>query len=205
MSGALGVCHSHRSGEERAFVRHQACSLPQPGIPPPERFKQGRLGWPQLSRRYRAHTAKGHQRRRPESNRCTRLCRPLRNHSATSPRRSQAYRVGEPSRRRRGFAFGAHSADTLAPKGRLAQLGERRLDKAEVAGSSPASPITGECSRTPAAAGVLCPRDRMSRRTRFAAPTGTRADWRRWAHHPAKRVASALVRCASGRRQGRRS
>lgn len=26
--------------------------------------------------------------------------------------------------------------------GRLAQLGERRLDKAEVAGSSPASPIT---------------------------------------------------------------
>ena len=29
----------------------------------------------------------------------------------------------------------------LAPPGRLAQLGERRLDKAEVAGSSPASPI----------------------------------------------------------------
>src|SRR2546421_10137538 len=32
------------------------------------------------------------------------------------------------------------AADTLFPLGRLAQLGERRLDKAEVAGSSPASP-----------------------------------------------------------------
>jgi hypothetical protein len=30
------------------------------------------------------------QRRRPESNRCERLCRPLRNHSATSPETIQA-------------------------------------------------------------------------------------------------------------------
>src|SRR2546421_11094515 len=32
------------------------------------------------------------------------------------------------------------AADTLFPLGRLAQLGERRLDKAEVTGSSPVSP-----------------------------------------------------------------
>jgi hypothetical protein len=33
-----------------------------------------------------------YQRRRPESNRCRRLCRPLRSHSATSPGTSKAYR-----------------------------------------------------------------------------------------------------------------
>ena len=36
----------------------------------------------------------------------------------------------------------------LAPPGRLAQLGERRLDKAEVAGSSPASPIVAFAGET---------------------------------------------------------
>jgi hypothetical protein len=40
-------------------------------------------------------------------------------------------------------ASGYRSVDTLNPcPGRLAQLGERRLDKAEVTGSSPVSPIT---------------------------------------------------------------
>jgi integrase len=34
------------------------------------------------------------QRRRPESNRCRRLCRPLRSHSATSPGALKAYRAG---------------------------------------------------------------------------------------------------------------
>src|ERR1044072_2264203 len=38
----------------------------------------------------------------------------------------------------------------LRPPGRLAQLGERRLDKAEVTGSSPVSPI-----KRPAFAGLL--------------------------------------------------
>src|SRR5436309_813829 len=36
-----------------------------------------------------------------------------------------------------------------APPGRLAQLGERRLDKAEVAGSSPASPMTSRRAKPP--------------------------------------------------------
>src|SRR5271166_4498049 len=84
-----------------------------------------------------------YQRRRPESNRCRRLCRPLRSHSATSPALSpQAYL------RRRVVAGGvAREADRIVlspaadrlrfpPPGRLAQLGERRLDKAEVTGSS---------------------------------------------------------------------
>jgi hypothetical protein len=53
--------------------------------------------------------------------------------------------------------------------GRLAQLGERRLDKAEVAGSSPASPINRRVPETPANAGVSAlgtdaPRARLSSR-----------------------------------------
>jgi hypothetical protein len=38
-------------------------------------------------------------------------------------------------------------AATIVDPGRLAQLGERRLDKAEVAGSSPASSIIGVAHR----------------------------------------------------------
>ena len=159
-------------------------------------------------------------RRRPESNRCTRLCRPLRSHSATSPGASEAIarlvgdvvpaRRARPSRdqsaarprriallavtvcavsvtilawqaitatprgRRRGRSrqpqlggprprdprpatrravapAGRHGGPQhrvagsltllgLPLPGRLAQLGERRLDKAEVTGSSPVSP-----------------------------------------------------------------
>ena len=160
------------------------------------------------------------ERRRPESNRCTRLCRPLRSHSATSPGASEAIarlvgdvvpaRRARPSRdqsaarprriallavtvcavsvtilawqaitatprgRRRGRSRQPHlggprprdprpaTRRAVAPAGRhggpqhrvagsltllglplpgrLAQLGERRLDKAEVTGSSPVSP-----------------------------------------------------------------
>src|SRR3954467_8912243 len=64
------------------------------------------------------------ERRRPESNRCTRLCRPLRSHSATAP----------------GWAGDLSRCYPSRTPGRLAQLGERRLDKAEVTGSSPVSP-----------------------------------------------------------------
>jgi hypothetical protein len=37
--------------------------------------------------------------------------------------------------------MGTRGVGTLAAPGRLAQLGERRLDKAEVTGSSPVSPM----------------------------------------------------------------
>ena len=43
-------------------------------------------------------------RRRPESNRCKRLCRPLRNHSATSPgaaKRSERVTASDPTRQDR--------------------------------------------------------------------------------------------------------
>src|SRR4029077_7976819 len=53
------------------------------------------------------------------------------------PAPGRGRRVTLRSTRRRASA-GATFTD---PPGRLAQLGERRLDKAEVAGSSPASPI----------------------------------------------------------------
>jgi hypothetical protein len=78
---------------------------------------------------------------------------------ATPPRRrkgDQAYR-GWPAAPRPQARVPHVPADTLfryraISCGRLAQLGERRLDKAEVAGSSPASPI----KETPAKAGVSC-------------------------------------------------
>ena len=47
--------------------------LPAAEDPEDERGRDGRLDVARLDRR------------RPESNRCTRLCRPLRSHSATSP------------------------------------------------------------------------------------------------------------------------
>ncbi len=91
-----------------------------------------------------AQMARGAQRRRPESNRCRRLCRPLRSHSATSP----------------GIARKGIDPLIRWPfPGRLAQLGERRLDKAEVTGSSPVSPITGECRKPLANAGVSAVRE----------------------------------------------
>jgi hypothetical protein len=55
--------------------------------------------------------------------------------------------VATPPRRQVGIP-GYRPVDTLGScPGRLAQLGERRLDKAEVTGSSPVSPITGKCRR----------------------------------------------------------
>ena len=58
------------------------------------------------------------ERRRPESNRCTRLCRPLRSHSATSPGASEAIAslVGDvvPARRRARARLLAWQAITAA-------------------------------------------------------------------------------------------
>jgi hypothetical protein len=60
---------------------HRRMRLPQP------------RGWlvrdgPVVGRRHRGvGVSRPFQRRRPESNRCRRLCRPLRSHSATTPRR----------------------------------------------------------------------------------------------------------------------
>ena len=48
------------------------------------------------------------QRRRPESNRCTRLCRPLRSHSATSPGRALSVAAAP------GVAMAAGASGTLA-------------------------------------------------------------------------------------------
>jgi len=74
------------------------------------------------------------------------------------PRLSGAHRAGDPARGPRaerlteaayrpgrtpvcGEARGPGAGSLGVPPGRLAQLGERRLDKAEVTGSSPVSPI----------------------------------------------------------------
>ena len=63
---------------------------------------------------------------------------------ATPPRRHEgAPSVADPALSR-AVACGRRAVDTLIAwsfPGRLAQLGERRLDKAEVTGSSPVSPI----------------------------------------------------------------
>jgi hypothetical protein len=94
-------------------------------------------------------------RRRPESNWCKRLCRPLRSHSATAPGATPSVAGGQraqasaraPARRkasaREGSSRGRRPRRAVLSSplpGRLAQLGERRLDKAEVTGSSPVSP-----------------------------------------------------------------
>jgi len=84
------------------------------------------------------------RRRRPESNRCTRLCRPLRSHSATSPSRTMLERSSRAGRA--GPASGVVGRIQRTP-GRLAQLGERLLDKQEVTGSSPVSPTRKPCRR----------------------------------------------------------
>src|SRR3712207_835119 len=70
-------------------------------------------------------TARRTKRRRPESNWCKRLCRPLRSHSARAPK---------------GPASVPGPLLGFSHPGRLAQLGERLLDKQEVTGSSPVSP-----------------------------------------------------------------
>ena len=98
---------------------------------------------------------RGSARRRPESNRCKRLCRPLRSHSATSPRGPSLARVWAWLFTRLLPPPNRGAVDTLRGlPGRLAQLGERRLDKAEVTGSSPVSPITGECRKAPERRGL---------------------------------------------------
>ena len=50
-------------------------------------------------------------RRVPESNRCTRICNPLRHHSANSPSRCGGCLLGEPARVRKGSGthLGTHS------------------------------------------------------------------------------------------------
>ena len=70
---------------------------------------------------------------------------------------------------------GASPVDTLDVPGRLAQLGERRLDKAEVAGSSPASPI----ARTRWKRRVfLCPQRRRGEGSDRAASSWRPPFWR---------------------------
>ena len=46
------------------------------------------LDWPPAAIKAAPAQRRVRWRRRPESNRCARICNPLRNHSATSPRRA---------------------------------------------------------------------------------------------------------------------
>ena len=79
----------HREDPERGtcWVGHEASRPPamrvrsRTGPPPPTTSPaRPRPSWPRPRRRRACDP-----RRRPESNRCTRLCRPLRSHSATAP------------------------------------------------------------------------------------------------------------------------
>jgi integrase len=58
-----------------------------------ERAGQPRLRLHDLRHTFGTQFRHFSKRRRPESNRCKRLCRPLRSHSATSPRRLSEYRA----------------------------------------------------------------------------------------------------------------
>ena len=79
------------------------------------------------------------RRRRPESNWCKRLCRPLRSHSATAP---GGVGKGSWSLAPDGVAIlKTRLLRLIRIPGRLAQLGERLLDKQGVTGSSPVPPM----------------------------------------------------------------
>jgi hypothetical protein len=133
-------------------------SSSHPSLPGPCRVRLTQLS------RSAGRLAKGKRstnRRRPESNRRGRLCRPLRSHSATSPACPSVSRSAADRLAVRTAAAcdcgGCHGRPLgLAAPGRLAQLGERRLDKAEVTGSSPVSPTTD----TPEQSGIFASMER---------------------------------------------
>jgi hypothetical protein len=77
------------NARSRAERREWTCAVPVAGS---ARHRAG--GSAQTTPRPQIENARETcpERRRPESNRCKRLCRPLRSHSATSPNESQGYR-----------------------------------------------------------------------------------------------------------------
>ena len=92
--GAAGATRPHRRCQRHVDHREPAGRRHHPAGEPADLVTA--VAPPGLTHR-RGVIARKKERRRPESNRCRRLCRPLRSHSATSPR-SQRVAAGHQAR-----------------------------------------------------------------------------------------------------------
>ena len=126
-----GVDYASATGQSAAAKAEPPFSPPGPGEPlrrignpelPRRREGEGSQPAPRKGPREESSAGVWERRRRPGRDRAVRACAEV----GTAP-------VGD----------GRRCYPSLPIPGRLAQLGERRLDKAEVTGSSPVSPIAG--------------------------------------------------------------